>query len=130
MVLFGAVMSKLGAKSMRDGEADVSCNGQAESPFGSREEESKQKVERRQIVWRNVILMALLHIGAVYSLLLIPKAHLYTLIWGKFLFFFSFSFKAFSSMRSGCLVFMQFFSCNSFRGVCSSGKFIRNGVPV
>lgn len=83
-------MSKLGTKSMRDGETDMSCNGQAEkSPFGSREEENKQKVELKQIiVWRNVILMALLHIGAVYSLLLIPKAHLYTLIWGKFLFSF------------------------------------------
>ncbi|KAJ8346350.1 hypothetical protein SKAU_G00277510 [Synaphobranchus kaupii] len=33
------------------------------------------------IVWRNVILMTLLHIGAVYSLFLIPKAHPLTWIW-------------------------------------------------
>ncbi|ETE59821.1 Stearoyl-CoA desaturase 5, partial [Ophiophagus hannah] len=42
-------MSKLGTRSVRDGETDLSCDGQAESPFGSREEESKQKVEPRQI---------------------------------------------------------------------------------
>lgn len=36
-----------------------------------------------QIVWRNVILMAALHAGALYSLFLIPKAHPLTWIWCK-----------------------------------------------
>nr|XP_033818476.1 stearoyl-CoA desaturase 5 [Geotrypetes seraphini] len=37
--------------------------------------------KRQDIVWRNVILMALLHLGAVYSLVLIPTAQLLTLLW-------------------------------------------------
>lgn len=70
-----------------------SCNGREESPLRSAAGKSDGKVERHQeIVWRNVILMALLHVGAVYSLLLIPKAHLFTLIWGKFCVCFSKSF--------------------------------------
>ncbi|KAM4809835.1 stearoyl-CoA desaturase 5 [Rhinophrynus dorsalis] len=36
---------------------------------------------QQDIVWRNVILMTLLHIGAVYSLVLIPQAHVLTLLW-------------------------------------------------
>lgn len=39
--------------------------------------------QRRDIVWRNVVLMSLLHLGAVYALLLIPKAQPLTLLWGK-----------------------------------------------
>ncbi|XP_069904064.1 stearoyl-CoA desaturase 5 isoform X2 [Oryctolagus cuniculus] len=44
--------------------------------------------QRRQqdIVWRNVVLMGLLHLGAVYSLLLIPKAKPLTLLWAYFCF--------------------------------------------
>lgn len=38
---------------------------------------------RRNIVWRNVVLMSLLHLAAVYSLVLIPKAKPLTLLWGK-----------------------------------------------
>ncbi|XP_017344931.1 stearoyl-CoA desaturase 5 [Ictalurus punctatus] len=37
--------------------------------------------KRLRIVWRNVILMSMLHTGALYSLLLIPKAHPFTWIW-------------------------------------------------
>ena len=39
--------------------------------------------QRQIVVWRNVVLMSLLHLGAVYSLALIPKAKLLTLLWGK-----------------------------------------------
>lgn len=35
------------------------------------------------IVWRNVILMSLLHIGALYGLLLLPSALALTWIWCK-----------------------------------------------
>lgn len=35
------------------------------------------------IVWRNVILMGLLHIAAVYSLVVIPRAQHLTWIWCK-----------------------------------------------
>lgn len=34
-----------------------------------------------RIVWRNVILMALLHFGAIYALTLIPKSHPLTWLW-------------------------------------------------
>lgn len=37
----------------------------------------------RQIVWRNVVLMSLLHIGALYGLILIPSASALTLMWSK-----------------------------------------------
>lgn len=35
------------------------------------------------IVWRNVILMSLLHLGAVYGMFLIPSASPLTLLWCK-----------------------------------------------
>ncbi|XP_012502599.1 PREDICTED: stearoyl-CoA desaturase 5 [Propithecus coquereli] len=35
----------------------------------------------QRIVWRNVVLMSLLHLGAVYSLALIPDAQPLTLLW-------------------------------------------------
>lgn len=35
------------------------------------------------IVWRNVVLMGLLHLGAVYALSLVPRAHILTLLWGE-----------------------------------------------
>lgn len=38
---------------------------------------------RQDIVWRNVFLMSLLHLAAVYSLVLIPKAQALTLLWGE-----------------------------------------------
>lgn len=34
-------------------------------------------------VWRNIILMSLLHLGAIFSLMLIPSAKIQTLAWGK-----------------------------------------------
>ncbi|XP_058922980.1 stearoyl-CoA desaturase 5 isoform X3 [Kogia breviceps] len=42
--------------------------------------------QRQDIVWRNVFLMSLLHLGAVYSLVLIPKAQPLTLLWAYFCF--------------------------------------------
>ncbi|XP_052498186.1 stearoyl-CoA desaturase 5 [Budorcas taxicolor] len=41
---------------------------------------------RQDIVWRNVFLMSLLHLAAVYSLVLIPKAQPLTLLWAYFCF--------------------------------------------
>lgn len=42
-----------------------------------------QRRQQQDIVWRNVFLMSLLHLGALYSLLLIPKAKPLTLLWSK-----------------------------------------------
>ncbi len=43
---------------------------------------SKKRV-RQQIVWRNVFLLAVLHAGALYGLLIIPWLHPLTWIWSK-----------------------------------------------
>nr|XP_022319334.1 acyl-CoA desaturase-like [Crassostrea virginica] len=42
-----------------------------------------------KIVWRNVIIMALLHAGAIYALTLIPKSHPMTWIWVAVYYLFS-----------------------------------------
>lgn len=45
------------------------------------EDTHQQKRPPMQIVWRNVIFMSLLHIGAIYALFLIPWAHPLTWLW-------------------------------------------------
>ncbi|XP_048453065.1 stearoyl-CoA desaturase 5 isoform X2 [Rhincodon typus] len=48
----------------------------------SAESNRQQKAEaKREIVWRNVALMSLLHLGAVYSLSLLPQAQPLTWLW-------------------------------------------------
>lgn len=37
-----------------------------------------------RLVWRNIILMSLLHIGALYGLVLLPSASWLTVAWGKY----------------------------------------------
>ncbi|XP_055447576.1 acyl-CoA desaturase 3 [Psammomys obesus] len=37
-----------------------------------------------EYVWRNIILMALLHLGALYGITLLPSCRLYTLLWAHF----------------------------------------------
>lgn len=34
-------------------------------------------------VWRNIILMSLLHLGALYGITLVPTCKIYTWLWGK-----------------------------------------------
>ena len=38
-----------------------------------------------EYVWRNIILMALLHVGALYGITLVPSCKLYTCLFGKYL---------------------------------------------
>lgn len=38
----------------------------------------------RRLVWRNIILMTLLHVGALYGLVLTPSASGLTLAWSKY----------------------------------------------
>ncbi len=38
-----------------------------------------------KIAWRNVIVLPLVHMGAIYGLMLIPSASVLTLAWGKYL---------------------------------------------
>ncbi|KAK0140331.1 Acyl-CoA desaturase [Merluccius polli] len=37
----------------------------------------------RRLVWRNIVLMLLLHSGALYGLTLVPSASVLTLAWSK-----------------------------------------------
>lgn len=39
----------------------------------------------RRLVWRNIILMSLLHVGALYGLVLLPSASGLTLVWSEYL---------------------------------------------
>ncbi|XP_011840834.1 PREDICTED: stearoyl-CoA desaturase 5 [Mandrillus leucophaeus] len=57
--------------------------GLESSEGGGGPERPGARGQRQNIVWRNVVLMSLLHLGAVYSLVLIPKAKPLTLLWGK-----------------------------------------------
>lgn len=50
---------------------------------GGGQERPDARGQRQNIVWRNVVLMSLLHLAALYSLVLIPKAKPLTLLWGK-----------------------------------------------
>ncbi|XP_048663108.1 stearoyl-CoA desaturase isoform X3 [Marmota marmota marmota] len=36
-----------------------------------------------EFVWRNIILMCLLHLGALYGIILVPTCKFYTWLWGK-----------------------------------------------
>ena len=73
-----------GKAPFRSAREDVRAGVGAEGAEGggSRERPGERR-PRQDIVWRNVVLMSLLHLGAVYSLLLIPKAQPLTLLWGK-----------------------------------------------
>ncbi|XP_075462439.1 stearoyl-CoA desaturase 5 [Ascaphus truei] len=76
---------KVAAESAMDGEEKIGpCDGIEASdtgPEGAVEVKERKPTYLHEIVWRNVILMTLLHIGAVYSLALIPQAQILTLLW-------------------------------------------------
>ncbi|XP_057403030.1 phosphatidate cytidylyltransferase 1 isoform X1 [Balaenoptera acutorostrata] len=52
--------------------------------FGVEGSEGGGGGRRQDIAWRTVFLMSLLHLGAVYSLALIPKAQPLTLLWAAY----------------------------------------------
>ncbi|TRY86874.1 hypothetical protein DNTS_009008 [Danionella cerebrum] len=63
----------------------------APAPKWTAEDEFDESYEEKEgpkppiiMVWRNVLLMGLLHMGAVYGLFLIPSAKPFTLIWSKY----------------------------------------------
>ncbi|MCJ8730565.1 hypothetical protein PDJAM_G00185910 [Pangasius djambal] len=59
-------------------------NGDAtwvDDAFDESYKEKEGLVIPMKIVWRNVVLMTLLHIGAVYGLTLVPSAKAFTLLW-------------------------------------------------
>lgn len=65
-------------------EAEATADILDPAPAIPDEPEPEKERPPSEIVWRNVILMAVLHIAAVYGLFLIPHAKLATLGWSEY----------------------------------------------
>ncbi|MEQ2208658.1 hypothetical protein XENOCAPTIV_010464 [Xenoophorus captivus] len=63
------------------GNGDVCSEAAVEDAFDNTYKEKEGPKPPRILVWRNVILMTLLHLGAVYGIFLIPAASPPTLLW-------------------------------------------------
>lgn len=57
----------------------------AEDVFDDTYKEKEGPKPPRMLVWRNIILMFILHVGALYGLTVIPSASVLTLAWSKYL---------------------------------------------
>lgn len=57
--------------------------GMIDDIFDETYQEKKGPKPPLRYVWRNIILMSLLHLGALFALTLIPSAKIQTLAWGK-----------------------------------------------
>lgn len=62
---------------------DVPIDNLDLTPASSENPEPDSKLVPDIIVWRNVILMAALHLSSLYGIYLIPQAKLGTLVFGK-----------------------------------------------
>ncbi|XP_030059373.1 stearoyl-CoA desaturase [Microcaecilia unicolor] len=66
---------------------EVTANGvMTDDLFDESYREKEGPKPPMKIVWRNVIAMSLLHIGALYGMTLIPSARFYTWMWSLFCF--------------------------------------------
>lgn len=72
----------LAGMQQQNGTAEAST---VEDVFDDTYREKEGPKPPRKLVWRNIILMSLLHIGALYGLLLLPSASALTLAWSKYL---------------------------------------------
>lgn len=70
-------------KQHKSGSGNVAPETVVEDTFDHTYREKEGPKPPMVIVWRNVILMTLLHIGAVYGMLIIPSASHLTLLWCK-----------------------------------------------
>lgn len=66
-----------------NGEDIGQDRGMTDDIFDTTYTEKEGPKPPRRIVWRNIILMSMLHVGAVYGLWFIPSAKPATLVWGK-----------------------------------------------
>lgn len=71
-------------KQHKSSNANVVTEANREDVFDHTYKEKEGPKPDRIIVWKNVILMTLLHIGAVYAIFLIPSASLLTLLWCEY----------------------------------------------
>ncbi|XP_049614785.1 acyl-CoA desaturase [Syngnathus scovelli] len=88
-------MTEEGEQTEKQQQQPASCNGSpmeassTEDAFDHTYEEKQGPKPPTIVVWRNVVLMTLLHIGALYGVLLIPSASLSTLLWSTLCFLIS-----------------------------------------
>lgn len=71
-------------KQHRSKNGDVLPEPIREDEFDSTYREKEGPKPAKIIVWRNVILMTLLHLSAVYAIFLIPSASALTLLWCEY----------------------------------------------
>lgn len=71
-------------KQHKSSNGNVLPEAPREDVFDHTYKEKEGPKPARIIVWKNVILMTLLHIGAVYAMFLIPSASSLTLLWCKY----------------------------------------------
>lgn len=64
-----------------NGNAHCNTDAYREDAFDPTYQEKEGPKPPQRIVWKNVLLMALLHIGAFYGLFLVPYAAVETLLW-------------------------------------------------
>lgn len=67
----------------KSSNGDVLPEPKTEDAFDPTYKEKEGPKPRKIVVWRNVILMTLLHIAALYAVCLIPSASPLTLLWCK-----------------------------------------------
>ncbi|NP_001072045.1 acyl-CoA desaturase [Takifugu rubripes] len=76
-------------KQHRSKNGDVHPEAIREDEFDHTYREKEGPKPAKIIVWKNVILMTLLHLSAVYAIFLIPSASALTLLWAMLCFFIS-----------------------------------------
>lgn len=70
-------------KQHKSSNGNVPPEANREDAFDHTYKEKEGPKPPRIIVWKNVFLMTLLHIGALYGVFLIPSASPLTLLWCK-----------------------------------------------
>lgn len=70
-------------KQYKSSNGNVLSEATREDVFDHTYKEKEGPKPARIIVWKNVVLMTLLHISAVYAIFLIPSASPLTLLWCK-----------------------------------------------
>lgn len=71
-------------KQHRSKNGDVHTEATREDEFDHTYREKEGPKPAKIIVWKNVILMTLLHLSAVYAIFLIPSASALTLLWCEY----------------------------------------------
>lgn len=68
----------------RNGDVLAESATKRDDVFDETYKEKEGPKPSMRIVWKNIILMTLLHIGAVYGISLVPSAHVLTWAWCKY----------------------------------------------